>query len=605
MNVLRSYRRRWWNRFVEGVLGVCVLVSGAGGQTWRPPKSAEVFRAMEQELQRARTQLRLEGAPEPYYIEYRLRYHGALVVQAVLGEIVEVSDSPRLTLSVGVRVGTPETDNTNVVSGGMLLFGQGSSRESYQQRPLPIELTDTLLRRELWLATDAAYKDAVEQYGQKLNLLRTRQRRDTIPDFRLLPPAVLADTLPVPRVERAEIEQLCRELSAVFRGYPEFIASAVGFEYLPTQTWYANSERRQAVKTELFTGIEVVAYAQAENGVPLVQYYSVYAPTPAELPSLDSLKRAVVEVAERLRAQRTAPVLEETYVGPVLFEGRAAGEFLAQLLVPYLIVQREPLSPFPGFSGRRQSLVHRLGSRILPEFLSLRAVPCLRRLGQSPLVGAFCIDDEGMAAETVSVIERGVLRQLLTTRVPTQWFPRSNGHNRAGAPMAGIVELVPEGKEGVQERASLMDTLRQLLRQRGLPYGIVVRLVANPNILQTILQRTTLGKYPPFVREGTLPLLAAYRVYPDGRSELLQPCDAAELSIRSLRDILAVSRQRTVYNYLAIATGRGSEVPYLPVTVIVPDLLLEEVEIRPREGDVPRLPVVPPPFVTKPVETGK
>ncbi|GBD06268.1 hypothetical protein HRbin21_00052 [bacterium HR21] len=607
MSVLRFYRRRWWSRFGKAAwAGSWVLaVSVAVGQTWRPPRTAEIFRAFEQELQRARSQLRLQGAPEPYYIEYRLRYQTALVVQAVLGEIVESSENPRLTLTVGVRVGTPEVDNTNTVSGGILLFGQGSSRESYRQRLLPVELNDTLLRRELWLATDAAYKDAVEQYGQKLNLLRTRQRTDTTPDFRLLPPALLADTLPVPRVGRAEVERLCRELSAVFRSYPELIASMVGFEYLPTQTWYANSEGRQAVKTELFTGVEVVAYAQAEDGTQLVQYYSAYAPTPAELPSVDSLRRAVAELAERLRAQRSAPRLEQPYIGPVLFEGRAAGELIAQLLVPQLIVEREPLSSLPGFLGRRQSLVHRLGSRLLPEFLSLRAVPCLRRFEQTPLVGAFCIDDEGMPAETVTLIEHGILRQLLTTRVPTQWFPSSTGHNRAGAPMAGVLECVPEQDEAVQERAQLLEFFRQLLRQRGLPYGIVVRSVANLNIMQTILQQATLGKYPPFVREGTLPLLAAYRVYPDGRSELLQPCDAVELSVRSLRDILALSRHRIAYNYLAVAAGRGSEVPYVPVSLIVPDILLEEVEIRPREGDVPRLPVVPPPFVQQDVPAGK
>ena len=600
MNVLQSCLRRFWSRYAKGCAGILCAVGSVFGQTWRPPQTAEVFRAMEQELERARQLLRAEGAPSPYYIEYRLRYQGALVVQAVLGEIVETRDSPRLTLSVGVRVGAPELDNTNVAAGGLGLFSAAGSRESYQQRLLPVELSDTLLRRELWLATDAAYKDAVEQYGQKLNMLRLRRRTDTVPDFRLLPPAQLADTLPVPQATRSQIERLCRELSAVFRDYPECIASAVGFEYLPTQTWYMTSEGRRAVKTELFTGVEVVAYTQAENGTPLLQYYSAYAPTPADLPPLDSLKRAVKALAERLRAQRTAPTLEEMYVGPVFFEGRAAGELIAQVLVPRLVVQREPLMPLPGFTGQSRQLAYRLGSRILPEFLSVRARPCTRRFEQTPLVGALCVDDEGMPAETVSIVERGILRQLLTTRTPTRWFAASNGHNRAGAPMPAVVELVPEEGEEVLDRAQLRERFLQLLRQRGMPYGILIRSAANLNILQTIVQRTTLGKYPAFVREGTLPVLEVYRVFPDGRSELLQPCSVAELSIRSLRDILALSRQRTAYNYLAPAVGRGSEVPYLPVSLIVPDIILEEAEVHPWEGDIPKPPIVPPPFVQQP-----
>jgi hypothetical protein len=106
-----------------------------------------------------------------------------------------------------------------------------------------------------------------------------------------------------------------------------------------------------------------------------------------------------------------------------------------------------------------------------------------------------------------------------------------------------------------------------------------------------------LGAYPPFVREGTLALLELYRVYPDGREELLQPCDAVGVVLRSLRDIVAVSQRRIAYNYLAPSAAPGSEMPYLPVSLIVPDVLLEELEVRPREGDVPKLPVVPPPFV--------
>ncbi|MCS6966127.1 MAG: metallopeptidase TldD-related protein, partial [Candidatus Kapabacteria bacterium] len=449
----------------------------------------------------------------------------------------------------------------------------------------------------LWLATDAAYKDAVEQYGRKQNLLRVRTRRDTTPDFRLLPPAQVVDTLSVPRFSRADAERLCRELSAIFRHYPEFTASAVGFEYLPTQTWYANTEGRRAVKTELFTGVEVVAYAQAQDGTPLAQYYSVYARTPAELPSLDSLRRAVRQMAERLRTQRTAPALEDTYVGPVLFEGRAAGELIAQTMASQLVLQREPLSDAPAIPGRQPGLARRLGSRVLPEFLSLRATPCQRWFGATPLVGAYCIDDEGIPAETVEVVDNGVLRRLLSTRVPTRWSGGSNGHNRAGAPMVSVLELIPDSAESVIESNRLRLHFLEMIRQRELPYGIIVRSVMNLNILQTILTRTALGKYPPFVREGTLPLMAAYRVYPDGSEELLQPCDVVGLSVRALRDISAVSRERLPYNYLAPAASGNSEAPYLPVSIIVPDIILEEVEVRPREGDVPKPPVVPPPLL--------
>lgn len=570
------------------------IAAGAIAQPWQPPESPVVFRAMERELERGLRQLAAENAPAPYYIEYRLQYRSALVVQAVLGTVTRSVAEPSLRLTVGMRVGSPELDNTNMAQVGFLLFGAAEGREPWQGRPIPLELDELTLRRELWLATDAAYKEAVEAYARKLNLVRTRIRRDTTPDFRLLPPDTLLDTLPVPTVARHAIEQLCRELSAIFRDYPHFTASAVGFEYLPAQTWYCNSEGRRAVKTELFTGLEVVAYAQGRDGTPLAQYYSVYVRTPQELPSRDSLIRAVRLLAQRLESQRNAPALEEPYVGPVLFEGRAAGELFAQAFVPNVVAVREPMSEFLPVGGRMRGLQQRLGTRVLPPFLSVWATPCRRTFEGTPLVGSFCVDDEGMAAESVAVVVGGVARGLLTTRVPVRWVQTPGGHNRAGAPMPGVLEIA---SDTALPAAQLRERFLELLRERGLSYGLVVRSVANINIVQTILARTTLGAYPPFVREGTLALLELYRVYPDGREELLQPCDAVGVVLRSLRDIVAVSQRRIAYNYLAPAAAPGSEMPYLPVSLVVPDVLLEELEVRPREGDVPKLPVVPPPFV--------
>ncbi|MCS6966126.1 MAG: hypothetical protein NZ473_05100, partial [Candidatus Kapabacteria bacterium] len=120
------------------VLGIWLLGNVCAGQTWNPPRTENLFRAMERELERASELLRLEGAPAPYFVEYRLQYRAALVAQAVLGEIVESADNPRITLTVGVRVGTPEVDNTNIAAVSFLLFASASSRETYRQRILPI-----------------------------------------------------------------------------------------------------------------------------------------------------------------------------------------------------------------------------------------------------------------------------------------------------------------------------------------------------------------------------------------------------------------------------------------------------------------------------------
>jgi hypothetical protein len=101
-------------------------------------------------------------------------------------------------------------------------------------------------------------------------------------------------------------------------------------------------------------------------------------------------------------------------------------------------------------------------------------------------------------------------------------------------------------------------------------------------------------------RMVSLPLLV-YRVYPDGREELLRGMRLKGVSTRSLRDILAAGGDPVVFDYLEngapfAVSGAASFVA--ESSIVAPGLLFEELQLERSEEELPKLPIVPPPPLT-------
>lgn len=570
----------------------------AQGTAMAANNSDEIFKAMRDELGRSMRELQLQSLGKPYYIEYAIKDQYSYDVKASFGSLVESGQTHQKTLSVGVRVGTPQFDNTNFFDVGLNFFGSSDDEERFRNRRIPNELDYTALRRELWLATDAAYKQSSELLAKKQAALQNRLRLDTTPDFRLLPQEIQRVIIPHPLFDIPYFEQLCKDVSAVFREYPAIALSKVGVEFLPNDMYYVNSEGREYTRTSLFTGLEIVATAQAEGGMPVAQTFSAYSLDPANLPTRDSLIRATHAIAKKLTEMVTAPIVE-AYSGPVLFEGQAAAEMFAQVFSPNLVTQRSMVTD-GGLQDntRYAAFQNKIGGRVLPEFLSIEVCPNEQRYQQTPLIGMYLIDDEGVPAQQFTIVKDGYLKGLMSSRVPTKRVRESNGHQRGGAAMISILDLSSTEEKQLSTQA-LRERVLELCKARELPYGIIVRKALNQNLLFTTLFQLTSGEYPFTRGESTVPLLEVYKLYPDGREELVRGCEAAGLSPQSFKDILAVGKTTFAYNYLAAAvtspfiTG-GSQ--FIGASVLTPDLLFEDLEIRPVEADFAKPPILPHPY---------
>lgn len=566
----------------------------------RSTDTTMIFRAMRAEIDRTLRELRLGDLARPYYVEYSLTLRRRVGTHAALGSTLDVDTGTVALLTTRVRVGDTTFDNTNFFDVSLGFFGSSDDEEVYRNRRIPFQLNEETLRRELWLATDACFKQSVEIYAKKQAAVTNRTRTDTTQDFRLLPAERHVDVRHADvRVDVDAWRSSIATASAAMRSFPSIQASRVGFECVPEEFFYCNSEGRTAHKIDVFSGVEMVAVSQAADGMPIGMTYAAYGITPSDLPTASTIASAAARVARLLDSVRVAPTIE-AYSGPVIFEGQAAGALLGQFFMPNLCAQRTPLSD-GGFStnDRNMAFQNKIGARVLPEFLSVKATPSRERQGSVALAGHYEIDDEGMHAQDVAVVDKGYLRALLSTRVPTKRVKNSNGHQRGGGPMPSVMELTNVDAKRRLNASALKTRMLKLVKDRELPYGILVRTALDQNLLMTGIFPLAGMDYPIPQGEDKLGLLEVYRVYPDGREELIRGTELAGMSVPLFKDILATGTTTYVHNYLApsvapsFMTGGSA---FTISTVISPDLLFEDVEIRPVEGDFANPPFLPNPI---------
>jgi hypothetical protein len=245
----------------------------------------------------------------------------------------------------------------------------------------------------------------------------------------------------------------------------------------------------------------------------------------------------------------------------------------------------------------------RIGGRVLPDWMDVIDDPTQTAWQGKPLVGFYAFDFEGVKPKPVSVIEKGVLRSFLTTRQPIKNSPASNGHARLpgayGTRMAAISNLFVKAAQPTP-LADLKTRLIQLCKDRDKPYGMLVRKLdfpfsADNGEVQTLSAASM--QSGGSARPVSPPVLI-YRVYPDGREELVRGLRFRGVSSRSLRDILAASTETALFDYInngAPLARLGAGGFLAPAAVIAPGLLFEEMELERPQDQLQKPAVVPPP----------
>jgi len=553
---------------------------------------------MRDELQRSKQLAVVAGKDAPYFFSYSLTDAETLRISAANGAVVNVAHSRFRSPDAQVRVGSYDFDNTGHIYSGIY---SGSRYDGNW----PLDDDYASFRTELWLSTDRAFKTAVESMARKRASLNNSaaSSAEPLPDFSKVAPVVSIGKVSRPKVDEEAWTGRAARLAAVFNNYKDVLSSGMELQLITGPTTLMNSEGTAVRYNDHMFWLYAKAEGQAPDGMLMHDAVSIQSLDLDKFATEADMRKALAEVGENVRALVTAPAAE-SYSGPVLMEPRAAAQLLAQLLGDNLRVPRRPLSdPGRNVPFTPSEFETRIGGRVLPETFDVIDDATQSSYNGKPLVGFYPFDMEGVPPKPVSVVEKGVLKSFLTTRQPIRGFPVSNGHARLpgsyGSFAAAIGNLFVKSSE-TSSLADLKKRLIEMTAMRGKPYGMLVRKLDYPysagtSDLQSLAQAS--AQSGGSARPVSPPLLI-YRVYPDGREELVRGLRFRGLTSRALRDILAASSETEMFDFVNVAAplailGAGG---YLaPASVISPGLLFDELELEPPQDQLPKHPTVPPP----------
>jgi hypothetical protein len=566
-------------RFVPalvGLGGIPFLLLAAG-------QPDPVLDAMRTELKRA-TSLTLNELEKPYFVSYSVDDYHSWSGNATLGGLLSSSGNTYRVPSVRVRVGDYKFDNSNFAGGGA-----GGAR--YDLRSFPLDDDPLAIRQYLWLATDSAYKGGLQSIARKRAALRSVTVSDQLPDFAPAPPLTLLRDYEPAKFDGRSWDERVRRISKTFLDFPALRTSLVEYSVIDGLHRFVSSEGTEVRIPGATGSVQIRASAQAPDGMIVRDFELFYTHDIAKMFPEPELTKAAHDVGDMVMKIAAAP-MGENYSGPILFEGVASAQIMAEVLGRNLHIARKAVSVrgMPSQAAVTE-LEGRRGVRIMPEFFDVTDDPTL------PLFGQEEVDDEGVAEKPVSLVEKGVLRDFLRTREPVRGYSDSNGRARltGGAPVP--TNLVIKARE-TSSPAEIRKKMIDLCQQRGLNYAIVIRRMDFPSTAPVDEARRIMagsGAGHPV----SMPL-HVYRLYVDGHEELIRGVRLHGLNARSLKDILVAGDDSVTFNYLEneqpfALLGYGSN--SAEVSVVAPSVLIDDLELTKVDDELPGIPLAPPPSV--------
>ena len=367
-----------------------------------------------------------------------------------------------------------------------------------------------------------------------------------------------------------------RTLSARFQRYPSVLTSHVTVLCQTDTRYFVNTEGSRIEHGRGFARVVITASARAADGTDLSTFETFEAVDAAGLPDDKAILAAIDRVANDVSALLRAPEAEP-FVGPAIFSGRAAGVFFHEIFGHRVEGHRQK------DESEGQTFTKSVGTKVLPDFLSVVFDPTRRKAGAVDLNGWYDYDDEGVKGQRVTVVDKGVLKTFLMSRSPIRGFDHSNGHGRR-QPGFEVVSrqsnLLVESANAVTE-AALRQMLIGEIKKQNKPYGLYFRDITGGF---TTTQRTGLQAFK------VIPVMV-YKVYADGRpDELVRGADIVGTPLASFAKILATSDKPEVFNGYC-----GAESGSVPVSAVSPAILVSEIEIEKKAKSQDRPPLLPAP----------
>lgn len=529
------------------------------------------LQAMQDELTRSFSLLGEQPIP-PYYLSYEITETEEVRVEASFGVLTASDESRRRQLDIDLRVGDYAFDNTHQVRGS-----QPNWSDRYSLIEIPIEDDPDALRSVLWYHTDKKYKRAIEQLTTvKTNVQVKVEEEDQSDDFSQEPVERYAEDVASFDIARGEWEAKIKQYTAPFAQYDDIYGANASLSAHVSTRQYVNSEGSQIQTSQVLYRLFIYAFTKADDGMELPRYESFAAFAPEGLPSDDEVLGLVDRMIADLHALRDAPVVAP-YTGPAILSGRASGVLFHEIFGHRIEGHRQKRE------DEGQTFKKKVGEQVLPEAFSVYFDPTQTSSAGKDLVGAYAYDNQGVKGRRVAVVENGIFRRFLMSRSPIENFPHSNGHGRKQpgyAPVARQSNLIVETAKPLT-RDQLKEMLIEQCRLENKEFGLYFEDIQGGF--------TITGRFIPNAF-NVLPIMV-YRLYADGREELVRGVDLIGTPLTAFSQIAAADDQLGVFNGICGAESGG-----VPVSAVSPGIFISQIEVQKSTKSQERRPILKAPF---------
>jgi TldD protein len=532
-----------------------------------------VLTTMQQELERSFANFKKTPTP-PYFLSYQLTDNRAIEIAASFGALTGSSDHTTRYLDLDLRVGDYALDNTHPIREGMGNFGDMS--DQFERAKIPLDNNPDALRVALWQETERKYRSATQRLQKvKANVQVKVAAEDSSGDFSREGPETYSEPVAPFAFDTATWEGKLRKFTAPFAEHKEIIENGAELIAEVETRRYVNSDGSRIRISSPFFRIIISATAKADDGMELPLHQTYMSFRPEGFPSDEAILKDVNHMVETLLALVKAP-LAEPYTGPAILSGRASAVFFHEIFGHRVEGQRQKNE------DEAQTFKKKVNQSVLPEFMSVYSDPELKSYAGTELVGYYPYDDEGVKARRVTVVDKGILKNFLMSRAPIEGFDHSNGHGRRQQGYKVVARqsnLIVESSKQVS-RAELKKMLIEQIKAANKPYGLFFDDIEGGFTFTQRILPNAFNVRPTVV----------YRVYPDGKEELVRGVDLIGTPLIAFSKISATDDQVAVFNGVC-----GAESGWVPVSASSPGLLVSQIEVQRKEKSQERAPILAPP----------
>lgn len=514
-----------------------------------------IFKAMQDEMERNKTELSLSGMEKPFFLSYSIGISRQFEVVGVLGSVTNSFYLPARSIgAIQTLLGDYNNTSDSRYIGQVPRVG------------MPIEADYNLIRRNAWLGTDAAYKNALRERAVKEAYLKANPLTEE--------EAALADLTKVEPISRIEGRKLpytiniddfqskVRELSAIFKEYKEIFNSMVVISGFDMDVYKQTSEDVSFKTPVGYVNIIAQGTIRTDDGVRISDSWSAMYARPDDIPALEELKKEIKKFADNLMGLKNAPLVDEFYSGPVLFEDGACSSIFINTLLNQggLFAYRKPAQ---AVQQQPRTLDNRMGKKVVDNRISIKNYSNLEKYNGTTLLGAYDIDAEGVVPEKELVlVEKGILRNILNGAVPSLKAPQSTGSSRFIMTNTDLAYVTAPGTIHIEvDKGAKPEKMRKALikaaKEEGVDYAYVVRKVAGP---ASLIYKVNLK---------------------DGSETQVRFGDLSAINLAKVKRVLEISGKENVSNYILNRQVLSSLI--YPSSILIEDVEISQSVLKPEK----------------------